>query len=55
VSGLSFRTGAIASPGSLKGTHRNKHNIPRKDAVGVAREVRACGGKVRGSSIFGLG
>lgn len=40
VSGSSSRTGAIASPGSLKGTHRDEHNIPREDAVGVTRNVR---------------
>ncbi len=41
VSGLSCRTGAIASPGSLKGTHHNKHNIPREDADGIAKDERS--------------
>lgn len=40
--------GAITSPGSLKGTHRNEHNIPREVADGIAKDVRDQRGKVRG-------
>jgi hypothetical protein len=40
VSGSSFRTSAIASPGSLKGTHGNEHNLPREDADGIAKDLR---------------
>lgn len=38
VSGLSSRTGAIASPGSLKGTRRIEHYLPREVAGGIAKD-----------------
>jgi hypothetical protein len=39
VSGLSSRTGAIASPGSLKGTRWIEHYLPREVAGGIAKDV----------------
>jgi hypothetical protein len=48
VSGLSSRTGAIASPGSLKGTRWIKHYLPREIAGRITKGVRDQRRKVRG-------